>query len=176
MKLSKVKGVCAGSGCVQNVQIGTGLDIRSWIGDGAAMYPVRTLCISAETARRIWELEEDRVQCSDVGADTTLAMLLGSLPVQIDAEESPTKEICEINGWKVLWDEQTQHSLMINVRYLAPVDSKGRGYLYMVDEKLVAVYEDGVIAAVIVPMGWKDVLKEPMEQLGLIVAREKEHQ
>lgn len=173
MKLSKVKGVCAGTGHIFHIKAETGFDVQSWIGDGAALYPIRSLDITAEKARIIWELDEEKVSCREGDMDLILAKQLAGVPVQIDAENAPTKEICEINGWKVLWDETTQQSRLINVRFLAPVEAKNRAYLYMEEEGWVAVYEEGVIAAVVVPMKWQSILEEPMQKLGLIYARER---
>lgn len=174
MKLSKVKGLCAAQGSIIALKLQTGLDINTWIGDGIGLYPVRTVEITAEMAMKIWELDPEKVVVREMDpAEGPLPEILADVPIIVDMDNPPTKEVCDIGIFKLLYDSQTEHSCMIDIRHLAPIASKYRTFVKIPGRDLVAVYSEGELDGILACSNWK-FMEEKMEEIARIYLREKD--
>lgn len=174
MKLAKVKGICQTMGQVMTIQKATGLDIRTWVGDGNALYPIRGIKINAEEIRSLWDVDADKMQALEIDNESGAENMLWGIDPMVDGKNTGIEEICDINGCLMLYDDNRERSILINTRYLAPCNNKDRSFVWLPESQCVAVYGEDVIEAVIMPMEWHGKgMERVLQKLALLYSRER---
>lgn len=163
MRLSKVKRVALSEGDLFIAQADTGIDVRTWIGAGQAMYPVHELYMTPNLAARIWELDEKQINTLRIsqGDDSNQSLIippsvLMQLPAMAEAEngEPNMERICQIDEMIILIDNKTSEGFCFNVKYLAPVEGSRIQYFRLEGSKVIGVYSDGKLEAAIYALKW----------------------
>lgn len=173
MKLAKVKGLCQTAGAVVTVQKDAGLDIKTWVGDGSSLYPLRGIQLNAEEIRSLWDVDQDKMAAREVAAEGNVLSLLCAADIFIDGEHTGIEEICDINGMLMLYDTRRERSILLNTKYLAPCNNKDRAFAWL-DAGGVAVYGQNVLEAIVMPVEMaKDGMEQILAKLSLIYNRER---
>lgn len=173
MKLMKVKGICQTAGTVITVQHPKGLDVQSWVGDGAAFYPIRGIKVNAEEIRALWDVDNDKMVAREIEDARDINTIMENAYLLIDVSTDEVEEICDIDGMLMLYDKIGEKSVMINTRYLAPCENKDRNFAMVPETRCVAVYAHGVLEGLIVPVEWKGRETERvLAKLTMIYSRE----
>jgi len=169
MKLSKVKKVCMDTGTIVIKKAEMGMDIKTWIGTNSALYPVRGIDMNAALAVRIWEIEQKKLRDMQILEDcegkeaTTLIDReeLESLDFLADTLTADNNEvpglinIATINGYIMLLDREKNDAFVFKEDKLSPVEGERLLYIPINDSgRLVAIYSDGILEAVIIAMKW----------------------
>ena len=174
MKLAKVKGLCQTAGAVVTVQKDAGLDIRTWVGDGAALYPIRGIKLNAEEVRSLWDMDPDKVMAREVAAEGNVLSMLDGADIIIDGEHTGIEEICDINGMLMLYDTNREKSILIDTKYLAPCNNKDRSFVWLEGTGGAAVYGQGVLEGIVMPIEWTgEAMEAVLGKLALIYSRER---
>ena len=181
MKLSKVKKVCMDAGTIVIKKAEMGMDIKTWIGTNSALYPVRGIDMNAALAVRIWEIEQKKLRDMEIQEDTEeveAATLidreeLESLDFLADTMTADNDEvpglinIATINGYVMLMDREKNDACVFKEDRLAPVEGERLMYIPVEgNRRLIAVYSDEILEAVIYTMGW-----DKSEYLKAVISR-----
>ena len=181
MKLSKVKKVCMDAGTIVIKKAEMGMDIKTWIGTNSALYPVRGIDMNAALAVRIWEIEQKKLRDMEIQEDTEEV----EAPTLIDREELESLDfladtmtadndevpglinIATINGYVMLMDREKNDACVFKEDRLAPVEGERLMYIPVEgNRRLIAVYSDEILEAVIYTMGW-----DKSEYLKAVISR-----
>lgn len=190
MKLSKVKKVCMDAGTIVIKKAEMGMDIKTWIGTNSALYPVRGIDMNAALAVRIWEIEQKKLRDMEIQEDTeeveAATMIdreeLESLDFLADTLTADNDEvpglinIATINGYVMLLDREKNDAFVFKEDRLAPVEGKRLMYIPVEgNRRLIAVYSDGILEAVIYTMEWdkSDYLKAVISRIAEVCGTEE---
>lgn len=153
MKLSKVKKVCCQARQMDVVNTsGANNMITQWVGTDAAMYPLIDMRVQKEQLQRPWELTEKTITEMEQVPVAVWANELDEADAQIDIATVPRIALCNIDGYEVLVPEGSGLKY-IPGNYLKPLDGK-LDYMPLASG-WVAVYEDGVLGAMVRPVAEK---------------------
>lgn len=153
MKLSKVKRACCQARQLGLIDTGTGNNMAvQWVGTDAAMYPLQGMQVFRRQLEKLWELGENVINDMQQAPVTAEACDLEKPAGQIDLDSVPRVHLCNLDGWEVL-APMSGGLMYIQEGLLRPLD--GKLDFVPMPSGWVAVYEDGVLGAMVRPVEGK---------------------